>query len=323
MTNPNLWRPLSPAFQGALRRFDSASNARLRTNEVRNAIASPLFHYTDGPGLKGIITTEQFWFTHYRHLNDDTELKFGMDVAKATISEVGAKSPKVKIFCDMVIDLFSDENMRGTFEFYIASFSRNGDSPHQWKRYAQHGQGFAIGIAPRLFAVENKPNRKPHENVFVAPVCYSDSAGRKHHLPAIESAARIVEETVKRKSQAMLEINTGMPFFDELEKVLIAKELILNSLTLKHQDWTPEQEVRLFIIGQTASLAPYVSTRCRGTDTVPFIKSDMPLRQPGSIIGIVIGSDAPSDAEDFVCTLLRPFYADPRAVIRRSTVRVT
>jgi hypothetical protein len=321
MTDRSQWKPLTPAFTAALRQYDSTSRVRLRTAEVRSAITSPLYHYTDRRGLEGIITVQQFWFTHYQHLNDDTELKFGMDVAKTTLLEIGARSSNVKIFCDMVIDLFSDDNMSGTFEFYIASFSRNADSPHQWEKYAEHRQGFAIGIAPRLFAIENKPNRNPHENVFVAPVFYGDSAGRTHHLPAIESAARIVEETVRRKAQAMRDINRGMPFFDELGKMLIASELILNSLTLKHQDWAAEQEVRLFIIGEIANLAPYISTRSRGAETVPFIKSDMPLQQPGSIVEIVIGSDAPSDAEDFVCSLLKPFHADPRGIIRRSTVR--
>ena len=235
MTDRSQWKPLSPAFKEALRRYERSSRVRLRRTEADATVTAPLYHYTDRRGLGGIITTQQFWFTHYQHLNDDTELKFGMDVAKAVLTEIGARSGKVKLFCDMVIDLFSHENMSSTFDFYIASFSRNADSSHQWMKYAQHGQGFAIGIAPKLFAIENKAKLKPHENVFVAPVCYGDIAGRSHHLPAIENTARIVAETVIRKAEAMADINRGMPFFDELGKTLIASELILNCLTLKHQ----------------------------------------------------------------------------------------
>ncbi len=322
MTDPSQWKPLSPAFTAALRDYDRARRVRLHNAEVRNGVTAPLYHYTNRGGLEGIVTAQQFWFTHYQHLNDDKEIQFGMDVAKATLAEIGTRMPKVKIFCDMVIDLFSADNMNTAFEFYIASFSSNRDDLYQWKKYGQDGQGFAIGLAPKLFAIEDKPNREPHENIFASPVSYGEAASRILHLPAIESAARIVAETVERKARAMSDINRGMPFFDKMAKSLIASELILNSLIVKHSDWAPEHEVRLFIVGEGANLAPYVSTRSRGTETVPFIKSDMPLRQPGNIAEIVIGPTAPSDAEEFVCSLLTPFHSNPRSIIRRSTIRL-
>ena len=292
----------------------------MRNAEVRNAPTTPLYHYTNREGLEGIISTQQFWFTDYRHLNDDTEIRFGMDVAKTILAELGTNMSRVKIFCDMVIDLFSAENMDTTFGFYIASFSRDRDELHQWQKYGQDGQGFAIGLAPKLFAMEDKPNRKPHENTFVSPVCYGMAAARFLHLPAIESATRIVAKTVERKTKAMSDINRGMPFFDEMARNLIAAELILNSLIVKDSNWSPENEVRLFILGESANLAPYVSQRSRGAETVPFIKSEMPLHQPGSIVEIVIGPAAPFDAEDFACSVLAPFHRDPRSMIRRSTI---
>lgn len=322
MTDRSQWKPLSPAFTAALRAYDRASIVRLRNAEVRNAPTAPLYHYTNRGGLGGIVTAQQFWFTHYQHLNDDNEIRFGMDVANAMLAEFGARMPKIKIFCHMVIDLFSAENMNTAFGFYIASFSRNRDDLHQWQKYGQDGQGFAIGLAPKLFAIEDKPNRKPHENIFVSPVSYGDAAGRILHLPAIESVTRIVAETVERKAEAMSDINRGMPFFREMADRLLASELILNSLIVKNLDWAPEHEVRQFILGENANLAPCVSMRCRGTETVPsvpYIKGDVPLHQPGSIAEIVIGPAAPADAEDFVCSLLAPFHSDPRSIIRRST----
>jgi hypothetical protein len=320
VTDPSQWKTLSPAFTAALRAYDRASRVRLRNVEVHNAVTAPLYHYTNRGGLEGIITGQQLWFTHYQHLNDDTEIQFGMDVAKATLAELGTRMPKVKIFSDIVIDLFSTANMNTAFGFYIASFCRHRDDLHQWQKYGQDGQGFAIGLAPKLFAIEDKPNRKPHENVFVSPVSYGADAGRILHLPAIESSARIVAETVERKAKAMSDINRGVPFFDKMAKKLLARELILNSLIVKNLDWAPEHEVRQFILGENANLTPYVSMRSRGTETVPFIKYDMPLRQPGSIAEIVIGPAAPSDAEDFACSLLAPFHSDPRSIVRRSTI---
>jgi hypothetical protein len=319
MIDRSQWQPLSPAFTAAVREYDRTSRVRLLARDARDAVAAPLYHYTDARGLEGIITARQIWFTHYRHLNDPTEMQFGMEVAKKVLAEVGTRlGPKIKLFCDVVDDLFSTENMRSTFELYVASFSRARDDLNQWKVYAAGGRGFALGLAPSLFAIEDKRDGKPHENVFVAPVCYGAAAGRLHHLPAIERAAQIVAKTVNRKTKAMSDINRGLPFLDEMGKVLIAGELLLNCLTMKDSQHEPEQEVRLFIVGEIAKLAPDVSTRARGEETVPFIKRDMPVQELGRISEIVIGPAAPPDAEDFACSLLAPFHPNPMIIVRRS-----
>jgi len=318
MTDKSQWKSPCPAFTKALCRYERTSCIRLKKVAANATVVAPLYHYTNCCGLKGIIEKQELWFTHYKHLNDKTELTFGIEIANDILTEIGTGSKKLKPFCDMVIELLSSEKLSSTFDFYIASFSRNRDSAHQWKNYAQNGEGFAIGFAPNLFAVENKTNLQPHENVFVAPVCYGDVAGRLHHLPAIKSTANIVAETVKRKCKAMADINKGMPFFDELGKTLIASELILNCLTLKHESWRYEEEVRAFILGETSKLCPHKATRVRGAETVPFIKSKMPIQQPGSIAEIVIGPAAPCGAEKFVASLLEPFHPNPRSLIRRS-----
>ena len=169
MIDRSQWLPLSPAFTAAIRDYDRASRARLLARDARDAVTSPLYHYTDAGGLKGILTNQQVWFTHWQHLNDPTEMQFGMDVAKAVLAEVGTRlGPKIKIFCDMVDDLFSSENMRSTFELYVASFSRARDDLNQWRVYAAKGQGFALSLASSLFGIEDKRDRRPHEHVFVA-----------------------------------------------------------------------------------------------------------------------------------------------------------
>jgi hypothetical protein len=125
-----------------------------------------------------------------------------------------------------------------------------------------------------------------------------------------ESAVRIVAETVGRKAKVMSGINRSMPFFDEMAKHLLARELILNCLIIKDQHWAPEQEVRQFILGENRNLAPHVSMRSRGTEatpSVPYIKSNIPLHEPGCITEIIIGPAAPSDAEDFAARSSRHF----------------
>ena len=244
-----------------------------------------------------------------------------MDVAKSVLTKIRGEFPKAKLFCDLVVDLFSTENLNSVFDFYIASYSRYRDNLHLWKNYACDGQGFAIGLAPNLFGIEaDNPNQKSNEINFVSPVRYGEPIGGDLHRPAIECAARIVADTVARKAKAMSDIDRGMPFFREMANRLISADLILNCLIMKGLEWLPEGEVRQFILGESVNLKPYVSTRTRGSEIVPFITHSMPLQRADRIVEIVIGPAAPADAEDFACSLIAPFHRDPRSIIRRSAV---
>ena len=198
------WKALGPALRAALQEYDRTGTARLLKRQTRDAVATPLYHYTTRGGLEGIVVTQQIWFTHFRHLNDPQEVEFGLSVAKDTLAEVGNRyGGFVKSFCSGVSTMLSMPEMLTTFGFYIASFSRSRDDLLQWRFYADNARVFARGLARHLFAIEDKLPDKAHEDVFVAPVHYGEDDGRLHHLPAIEGAARIIEKTFARKTDQM------------------------------------------------------------------------------------------------------------------------
>ena len=79
----------------------------------------------DASGLKGIIDNQQIWFTSHRYLNDPSELAFDIDAAGEAIAAVSAeRSGRVKVFCDMMADLFNIGNITKSLEYLVASFSR-------------------------------------------------------------------------------------------------------------------------------------------------------------------------------------------------------
>jgi hypothetical protein len=270
------WKPLAPVFKAAVAAFDHWSNAHLLAGDTRNQVTTPLYHYTDAAGLEGIVKNQQVWFTRYTHLNDPSEITYGMKIASELLSEIGQASDHlIGIFYDMVNDLFTPENLRG---------------------------GFALGLAPHLFGIADKPNRTPHESIFVAPVVYGRQAATQHHMPAIVQAVRIVGDTVEHAADLMEDSNVGLPFFDEMGKLPIASHLIFNSLTIKHEAYQHEQEVRLIVVGEHKNLTP--STRSRCGEIVPFIESYMPIQAERSIAEIVVGPAAAAGADDGVCALL-------------------
>src|SRR5580704_15851225 len=123
-------------LQDAIVRFRKWSEPQLLAEQTRNTIKAPLYHYTDGRGLKGIIESQTFWFTDYRHLNDPSELIHGIEMAHDVmrLAATGADG-RVRLFLERLADMFLSKNFSTTLEFFIASFSRERDDLGQWRAY--------------------------------------------------------------------------------------------------------------------------------------------------------------------------------------------
>lgn len=311
-------RPLTDSMLRAVADYDNWWWQHRVDVDISNKITSPLYHYTDAAGLKGIVENEEIWFTSYQHLNDPGEITYGMEVANQILYEIGKNSdPIVKSFCDKVIGLFNHENVRSTLDFFIASLSRNGNDLGQWRGYGDNGRGYALGFAPHLFHATEQINSNPIENCFVFPVVYGKDKGRDLHMPAIEQALNIVSRIIVEEKSLMRDRMVVNPFFDRMAKELIASGLLLNSLMVKHPAYEQEAEVRLVICGEHNNFSNHLSTRTRNGRIIPFIKSKFPVRANGSIAEIVVGPSAAAGVEMGVRAL---FQYDTVPEIRRSDI---
>ena len=307
-------------LQDAIAKFRKWSEPQLLAEQTRNTIDAPLYHYTDGRGLKGIIESGTFWFTDYRHLNDPSELIHGIKMSHDVANAIAAKADgRVRLFLECFVDMFSHSNFETALEFFIASLSRARDDLGQWITYADNGRGFAIGFAPRMFAVvDNLPSDKPPD--FVAPVLYTiDEVCARHRL-SINEAASIFLDTVNANADLVRDKTVGIPFMQEMAREMIASPLIWNCLTSKHPAYTHEREVRLIILGQADRLSPHVTTRIRGSEIVPYIAQPMPIHEPKNIVEFVVGPAAPRDAERSLRTMLTSLGVDPTVPIVRSGI---
>jgi hypothetical protein len=318
MSIDHAWKPLSPSMQEAVDRYNAWSDMHLQEADARNRIVENLYHYTDANGLKGIIESQAIWFTSYAHLNDPGEIAYGVGITTTLLSEIGrANDPRLKLFCDMVIDLFTHDNLRTAFGFYIASFSRNGDDLGQWRAYGDNGRGYALGFAPQFFEVTEGLKANPTDNYITLPVAYGEHEGRALLMPAIARALELVGEVISSEAAAMQDVNVGMPFFDEMAKALIASQLILYSMAIKHEAYRNEKEVRLALVEQISKLSPHISTRTRDGEIVPFVKVAAPVREQKSIADIVVGPCASLRSEDGVRALLSFVKKE---IVRRSVI---
>jgi hypothetical protein len=226
--------PIPAELQPAIDEYCLWRTAHVEAEQSREQVLVPLYHYTGLNALRGIIGTESVWCTDYRHMNDESELSHGVEVAQDVLARLAAEADdRVGLFSECVGGLLDIKNFDGNLDFYTASFTAQRDDPGQWKRYGDEGRGVAIGVSPSMFGLVDAAGLQPHEISFVGPVLYDRAAIFARHDAAIRTAATIFKATADRHPDIMADKANGLPFMDRLAKELIASPLIWNCITSK------------------------------------------------------------------------------------------
>jgi Protein of unknown function (DUF2971) len=297
--------PIPEELEAAVHEYRAWDLRQLAFEEKKTTVTEPLYQYTGWSGLCGIIESRSVWFTDYRYLNDRSELWYGVKVAREALAAVAqATDERVGIFLQTVRDRLVPRKFVGSLDFFTASFTAQRDDPGQWERYGDEGCGFALGFAPKMFAVLDGAGFRANEMSFVGPVRYDEQAIFARHMAAIEKAASIFLTTCNTHPKLMADKSVGWPFIQDMANTLIASPLIWNCITSKHADYAHEREVRLVLMNQTINLSTDVKTRMRGSERVPYVAHPFTIDAPGAIHEIVVGPSAEVDAEDKVRHLL-------------------
>lgn len=295
--------------------------ADLRVEEEADVVTRPLYHFTDERGLRGIIEGESFWCTDYQHLNDPTELFHGVDAAISLVKSLPwPRTAQTAEFLDVLLDLFKSENLdAGYLRFFICSLSEHRDHLDQWRAYGDDGRGFALGLSPRLFAIGDRTGAAD-ETVFVGPVRYDPKAVRRRYAQSLQHALDTIVAAAESEWFRQLPQPARLLFYREISRELAATAWMWNSVTSKHNAYHAEHEVRLVMLGTPDALNPYIRTRTRGTETVPYVPYHMPLKENGSLVEIVIGPSADTDAERRVKEMVGQLKVEGDVRISRSMI---
>jgi hypothetical protein len=306
---------LPRALRDAIEKFGGWSDKYMRSEGKKNTVKEPLYHYTDGRGLKGMIESETIWFTDYRHLNDPSELSHGVETARDVmrLKATGADDFG-RMFLECLGDMLSPKKYE-RLEFFIASFSRDKDELGQWRAYGDDGRGYVLGLRASVF-----DELAAHANVFIGPVLYETDKIMARHRLAIDKAFEIFRETVDANSDLLGNEATLDQFIQEFCRVILAGVLIWNCLTSKHNAYEREKEVRLIILGVRDKLKPKIQTRLRGNEIVPYIAEPLTVHKPQAIFEIVTGPAAGADAVRTVSTMLSSLKVDYNVPIYPSDI---
>ncbi len=115
-------------LQRAIAEYDLWVDGELKKEQETNKIGETLYHYTTVTGLKGIIESESVWFTDFRHMNDPSEIKHGIELCRDVIRlRKPGKDGRVALFLDCLADFMRLDNFSRALEYFIGSFSRASD----------------------------------------------------------------------------------------------------------------------------------------------------------------------------------------------------
>jgi hypothetical protein len=203
----------------------------------------------------------------------------------------------------------------------VASFSSNGDELEQWRAYGDNGRGFSVGISSKVFKQSDtidRSKRPPNESIFMSRVIYDEAIAIRRQRDVVDKIIEITARLVTRDALGDHSCDLNAFYVKMLSVVITA--LVWNSLTTKHPAYRGEQETRLILLNESTKLGPYVKTRVRGSEIVPYITYPMDLRGQEAIGGIVAGPAAAPQSEHAIRCLFDAQEIDPGDVIRRSKI---
>jgi len=104
-----------------------------------------LYHYTDVPGFKGIVESQELWATHIQYLNDTQEYRYAVDVATRVLlaqAPTAADPREQAVLCRLGMELSVGRRVY----VGVASFSEVADGLSQWRGYCPNGAGYSLGF---------------------------------------------------------------------------------------------------------------------------------------------------------------------------------
>lgn len=305
---------LKPELQVPVDTFAAWWSKQSTSLSGNDAVKEPLFHYTDAAGLRGIVTNETMWFTSIFHLNDPSELGYGIEMTNEILEARCGRSERVARFCKWMNHLLIKSGGE-MFGFFVASFSRSGNDLGQWRAYADDARGVAICLNPSLFQIVDVASDL--ETHFIARVHYDRSHCIRRVSEAIDEAIRAFEAGATFISSPAEERSFGK----ELARQLAAP-LLWYAATSKHEAYAHENETRLLAVNDIRKLAPFTETRVRGSSLVPYIPVPLRVRSPGALKKIILGPASRDFADDAVLALLRR-HGLPTEIVEKSEIPYT
>jgi hypothetical protein len=243
--------------------------------------AETIYHYTNFPGLMGIVEKRVLWASDILYMNDSAEMNHTVDLIKAEVTARIDDSRTNQKLLAQFLDWVSNRIISGHMLF-AASFRANGNLLSQWRGYSALGKGVSIGFNPEyLSACATSQSFQLGKCVYDPD---TQEALIKKVIASVECLAEEYGENLDESKRPPLQ-----SYFDIFERV--ESDLLRIAALLKHPSFQEEEEWRIV----SPVLVDYVSTPVKfreGTSMlVPYLEFKLGIgnNDPIELEQVVLG----------------------------------
>lgn len=201
------------------------------------------YHYTSITGLKGILDSNTFWFTHFKYLNDKSEREDIYDLYKKCCESLKNEGDTCFVkFIDEISNLDFETNSFNFFiddaekyyikkepvEIFVLSCSENRDSLAMWNYYSKNelNKGYNLGFNPNIFPSSINRNRTNYIHMMSGKVEYNDENKEEY----LKNNILKVYEIFKRKAATIEQV------IDFIKHMVNRKSLLFKSTHFEHEN---------------------------------------------------------------------------------------
>jgi hypothetical protein len=223
-----------------------------------------LFHYTNAETVRLILASRSLWATHVQFLNDTSEFRYGIELAKQCVeAEKRSATGDKENFMRRAEELFEEFLKDEMSEPYVVAFSADdGNRLSQWRAYADGGSGFSIGF--------DYEKLSSHFGDFtrVLPVTYKREIQKEVLTYEIEQSWGVREKAVQKWAEQVEVI-------DGFCRCQLISFLLVEPPAFKHPGFEEEKEFRL-VTGPLQPGCPKPKFRAGKVGIVPYVELGSP-----------------------------------------------
>ncbi len=201
------------------------------------------YHYTTITGCHGIITSGKMWFTDYRFLNDNQELKLGLSKLLTSFSEDERRSFENAFIVHEI-----------NTPHYVLSLSQSPEILSQWRGYAADGTGVAIGFSNQIMELAG---------ISLVECKYTNY---EEYLEILTTKYDSLIKSVHQEHTTIANLERFV-----IKNSYEFKELVKDIMSIKNLAFQEEREVRaVYSVNH-----PKIKTRLSGESIVPYAEVNL------------------------------------------------
>ncbi|MGN0014433.1 MAG: DUF2971 domain-containing protein [Candidatus Gastranaerophilaceae bacterium] len=238
-----------------------------------------LYHYTSPKALKGILKSNNLWFSNIYFLNDKSEMKYTYllilellkDLKDALDTEFYNKilSRAEYMTCNTYYEEESEVFAR--LEYYLLCLSTENNCLSLWSNYTKTNDKTGYSLTFEFAKLKDSVEAKGYEFTESAKVCYD-----------VEKQKDMLTKTILKYNQKFRNAKNGK------DKQIALWDIIDNfkiySIFLKHPAFVMENEYRIVIGIRTHSHDENCEFEIQNGIFVPHIEHEMPDPEEDSLI---------------------------------------